>query len=79
MQRPRGRCNNKRPAVGAFGGRGELIRSTSWQTLDSTGTQRSVLSLPSGTWMAHWLGPRGRKQSTEIGTFADAHAGVPEE
>ena len=47
--------------------------------MESTGTQRSVLSLPSGTWMAHWSGPSGRKTiEGEIDTFADAHAGVTE-
>ena len=33
------------------------------QTVESTGTHRSVLSLPIGTWMAHWPGASVRRQS----------------
>jgi hypothetical protein len=46
--------------------------------MESTGTQRSVLSLPSGTWIAHWLGETAQTIHGEIDTFADTHAGVTE-
>ena len=53
------------------------MRSTSWQTMESTGTQRSVLSLPKRHVDGPLLGAeRAQTIEGEIDAFADAHAGV---
>ena len=39
------------------------MRATICRTLSSTGTNRSVCNLPSGTCRAHWSSPSGRRQS----------------